>query len=71
MNPADEPTSPYDGACLICGEQTDSFAGDPSLWSIELHHFHVGEDPDKNAGFFHLGCLYKELDRFRRKDSTP
>lgn len=47
----------HDGPCYVCGEQTSSYAADPSIWSIFLAHI----DGQKKHRYYHIKCLYPIL----------
>jgi hypothetical protein len=46
-----------DGVCYVCGEKTNSLAGNPSEWAIYLAHI----DGQTKHRYYHIKCLYPLL----------
>lgn len=53
-----------DGNCFVCGEMTNSLAGNPSLWGIYLAHIDSHQEGEKYTvghRHYHVKCLYPIL----------
>ena len=46
-----------DGPCYYCGEQTNSWSGDPGLWPLRFCH---SDDPGKSK-WHHTACVTGRL----------
>lgn len=47
----------HDEPCFYCGENCNSFAGNPSLWPIPLCH----RDEPGIVKWHHIGCVTERL----------
>jgi hypothetical protein len=47
----------HDGDCYVCGEKTNSWGANPTLWSIFLPHI----DGQTKHRYYHIKCLYPIL----------